>query len=123
MAPTEKQLAALAKHKNTFKKGQVNNPKGRPVGCLNFKTVMKKILSDSDILNGGTGEPMAPVAKRVFIALSRLNGNDRDALAACSLILDRLEGKTPQTVRQENENPLSSLSDEDLQEMLSKKRE
>lgn len=67
-----------------FEKGQSGNPKGRPKGSKNLKTVLKELLSAQD----SEGEWANPISKKLL--QKAFNDGDYRALVE---IIDRIEGK------------------------------
>jgi hypothetical protein len=78
------------------KKGEIRNPKGKPKGTKNLKTLIREVLDATDVqINGKKVKAdYAIVAKLVQTALQ---GN----LKAVEMIHDRMEGKPTQ--KQETE--------------------
>jgi hypothetical protein len=88
-----------------MKKGETRNPKGRPVGSINSKTVIKKLLEMTAMkvdpktkrviqIKGIDGKPIN-FAEAVYTALlgKALKGD----VVAANALFDRLEGKPKQT--------------------------
>ena len=107
MAATEKQKANLIPPK----KGEVRNPKGKPKGTLNSKTVIRKWLEmEEDITN-----PITKKKERMTqfdaISLAQLakarNGNTQSFNA----LVDRVDGKPAYKV---DLNANVNLSDEPI---------
>lgn len=91
------------------KKGEVRNPKGRPKGSKNVKTILKKFLDKPD-----TEDPNLSVMEATLL---KLIGKARKGdLAALNMLMDRTEGKPVQ----KNMNANVDLSYEDYLETLNK---
>ena len=101
-----------------FGNGQTPPSGGRKAGTKNFKKAIREFLQEMDTIDGGPGNEYKPLLKRLWIIIGRLEGKDSDALNAIKLILDRMDGPVPNKVQTETDNPLSGLSDIDLDELL-----
>jgi len=88
-----------AKNLIPAKKGEPSrNPKGRPKGSKDAKTVYREMLSAVS----KDGEPMSPVIQVVIDLLQAEKDSDR--LNAAKEIIDRLEGKAIARVESKNED-------------------
>ena len=82
------------------KKGEVRNPKGRPVGSKSAKTraiEMLAALADDK-------EPMTPIFKALLAVLNGDEVKDSDRLKAADMLMDRIEGKATQKLETENKD-------------------
>jgi hypothetical protein len=88
-----------------IQKGEVRNPKGRPVGSVNSKTVIKKLLEMGAVkidpktkrvidIKGLDGKKIN-FAEAIFTAI--LNKAVKGDVVAANALFDRLEGKPKQT--------------------------
>jgi len=111
-------LANLKKGTKFGENGRKSPGGSKKKGGSNFKQVAKEVLKLIDEKDGGTGEYSAPLVKRLWIIIARIDGKDSDALAAIKLLLDRIEGPVPTKMHVTEENPLSEMSDADLEDLL-----
>lgn len=84
-------------------KGEIRNPKGKPKGCLNSKTILRKFL-DVEI------EGVNPFTKQkdVFtlgeiLHLKQIERANNGDLASYREIMDRMEGKPMAYIEQRSE--------------------
>ncbi len=98
-----------------FKEGQTGNPQGRPRG-KSVSTILKELL-DGEIKNteGITKTRSEVIALKLFEKAIK-NGD----LKAITEILDRTEGKAPQTlnVNTPNKNPLAGKTDQEIEDYI-----
>lgn len=100
------------KNLKPFKKGQSGNPKGRPVGSKNLKTVLTELLAAKD----PTGEWANPIAIKL-IKEAFENGNYK----AIVEIIDRIEGKSREEKKVEHSGEVQhNVTQVDLDERLKK---
>lgn len=101
MAVAKKSLKNL----KPIKPGEVRNPKGKPKGAMNSKTVIRRFLEmDAVVINPKTqkkvvlkglkGEPITYMEAIIIRMIQRAMKGDTTAFNA---ILDRMEGKPKQT--------------------------
>jgi hypothetical protein len=97
---TKKEQRKMANEQNLrpCKKGQTNNPNGRPKGTKNIKTLLKKYLNmDIKEINDLTGkeEQLTPQDKIVIKAIKQaMLGNDN----ARKFVRDTMYGRPKETV-------------------------
>ena len=81
-----------------FKKGESGNPKGRPEGTLNAKTIIKKWLEAKDkFRNPITGEE-EHLSQYDIIAIQQIAKARKGDTKAFEAVLDRVEGKPKQEI-------------------------
>ena len=113
------------------KKGEVRNPKGRPVGTKNKKTLLRMIVEGNpklkehmkEVEKYGMDKPEFAILAEFANILSNEEAKDSDRLNAGNSILDRELGKSVQRVEQKNEDITPSkieLVAPDLDESTSK---
>ena len=95
-----------AGHKNLIppKKGEVRNPKGKPKGALNTKTILNKFLGlVTKIDNPITGETekLSVLEQMNLKQIANALGGD---LASYRELIDRYEGKVVQKTETKNED-------------------
>lgn len=75
------------------KKGEVRNPKGKPKGTKNFKTIIEEFLSvETDAMNPMSGKlEKLSVGQQIVIAL--LTKAKKGDVSAIKELLDRIDGK------------------------------
>ena len=106
-----------------IKKGEVRNPKGKPKGTLNAKTILKQLLDaqiDDDEI-GPTNKPRKITGfEKLMRKLIRM-GNEGD-IKAIREILDRVEGKpiAKQEITGVDGGPLKVENDISISELDSK---
>lgn len=93
----------IVKHK--FKKGLPSpNPKGRPVGTLSSRTIIRKWLEAVE----SSKNPISGVSEKLsqldIITLKQLEKARKGDTVAFRELLDRMEGKAKETVQHEG-NP------------------
>jgi hypothetical protein len=92
-----------------WKKGECGNPKGRPKGSKNLKTILRKWLDTHDEMkNPITGEQeVVTVEEKIVVAQigAAINGDTR----AFNAVMDRVYGKSRQAVElsTDPDNPLT----------------
>ena len=105
--PTKKQLANL----KPAKKGEVRNPKGRPVGAKSVETIIrdavKAFMDDDafeklDIDKTKSFDPRLAIFGRLVKSL--IEGRDNDSNTAAKELLDRMDGKSVAKIEQTNED-------------------
>lgn len=100
------------------KKGEVRNPKGKPKGTKNFKTIIKEFLDvETDAMNPMSGKlEKLSVGQQVVIAL--LAKAKKGDVPAIKELLDRIDGKAEQKLIHEggffNETELIIKKDADI---------
>ena len=101
-----------------FPPGVSGNPKGRPKGSLNTKTILRKLLS-AKIIDEESGKEMT-AHELMLIKLLRKACNEVDQKAIDS-ILDRFEGKPNQSieVKEKTIDDIESLTEAELKERAS----
>jgi hypothetical protein len=77
-----------------FKKGQSGNPAGRPKEALSLTTILRKRLEEND-----NAKAIKTVDRLLKISESV---DDKTALQAIDSIIDRIDGKSKQTIEQNN---------------------
>jgi len=88
-----------------FSKENQPEGRGRPKGSRNVATVLKELLSTQDKQLGGDGDFGSPLAKMLLkIAFDKESSNN-DKLKAIKEILDRVEGKSEQTITLNTQPP------------------
>ncbi len=86
---------------NRWQKGVSGNPKGKPKGILNSKTVFKRWLETREyIKNPITGE-VEELTQYDIVALATLKKARGGSVPHINALLDRAEGKPVQNVIQE----------------------
>ncbi len=96
-----------------FKPGESGNPKGRPKGSLNLKTILKKLLAEQDV----DGQWANPIAKKLL--QKAFNDDDYRAIVE---IIDRIEGKAKEHRQNTGEIivGLGNLTEKELYEFIRK---
>lgn len=100
------------------KKGEVRNPKGKPKGTKNFKTIIEEFLDvETDAMNPMSGKlEKLSVGQQVVIAL--LAKAKKGDVSAIKELLDRIDGKAEQKLIHEggffNETELIIKKDADI---------
>lgn len=96
-----------------FKPGQSGNPGGRGKGSVSLMTLMRRAVNSP--YTGDDAKPGQTKADKMMENAVDLaaKGSHKHLIT----LLERLLGKVPDRVHVDN-NPLSSLSDEDLQKLL-----
>lgn len=96
-----------------FKPGESGNPKGRPKGSLNLKTILKKLLAEQDV----DGQWANPIAKKLL--QKAFNDDDYRAIVE---IIDRIEGKAKEHRQTTGEVivGLGNLTEKELYEFIRK---
>lgn len=100
------------------KKGEVRNPKGKPKGTKNFKTIIEEFLTvETDAMNPMSGKlEKLSVGQQVVIAL--LAKAKKGDVPAIKELLDRIDGKAEQKLIHEggffNETELIIKKDADI---------
>lgn len=100
------------------KKGEVRNPKGKPKGTKNFKTIIKEFLDvETDAMNPMSGKlEKLSVGQQVVIAL--LAKAKKGDVSAIKELFDRIDGKAEQKLIHEggffNETELIIKKDADI---------
>ena len=89
-----------------FKKGHSGNPKGRPKGRRNVKTVLREKLAEQS----ESGDYASPLAAQL-IKIAFKGERDADRLKAVNTIIEKIEGG-----EQEKENTQIDLSKLSLKE-------
>lgn len=100
------------------KKGEVRNPKGKPKGTKNFKTIIEEFLPvETDAVNPMSGKmEKLSVGQQIIIAL--LAKAKKGDVSAIKELLDRIDGKAEQKLIHEggffNETELIIKKDADI---------
>lgn len=99
---------------NPAKSGDIRNPKGKPKGTPNTKTVLKRLLSVV-ITDRESGQKMTVHEQMLSSLLQKAKDGDRRSIKE---ILDRFEGKPAQSieVKELTIDDLESLTEEQLKE-------
>ena len=90
-----------------FKKGQSGNPKGRPKGRRNVKTVLREKLEQMS----ENGEYANPLAEQL-IKIAFKGEKDADRLKAVNTIIDKIEGGEQEQPQQQVDISKLSLKDQ-----------
>lgn len=88
-------------------KGETMNPKGRPKGTLNSKTRLLRLLEIVQIKNNpitGEKENFSVLEQMDAVLIKKALQGD---IKAYQEILDRLEGKTTQEIKQTGDMPVT----------------
>lgn len=94
MAVTRKQIANL----KPPVKGEVRNPKGRPKGVLNHKTVLKKWLGLTEKVKNPVTGKMDTLNQLDIITLGQLKEARKGNTQAFKALLEHTFGKPKQTI-------------------------
>jgi len=85
-----------------FKKGQSGNPKGKPKGTRNFKTILNEYLDKNVDFKDPVEKRKVKKSLREVVALSLLSKAVKGDLNAISQVMDRVDGKPVQVNKNEN---------------------
>lgn len=81
-----------------FKKGEVNNPNGRPRGSKNIKTILREVLEVPKTMRSEDGEE-SKVSRLEYICAKLVTMAEHGDLASIDRVFDRLEGKAEQSTK------------------------
>ena len=99
-----------------FKEGQSGNPRGRPPGAKNLKTLLSEALNEPVVVaeNGGHRK----ITKRQAIITQLVNRSATADLRAIKILLDMLRDIESQTVPASPETAAFTVADEKVIEQL-----
>ena len=99
-----------------FKEGQSGNPRGRPPGAKNLKTLLSEALNEPVVVaeNGGHRK----ITKRQAIITQLVNRSATADLRAIKILLDMLRDIESQTVPASPETAAFTAADEKVIEQL-----
>jgi hypothetical protein len=99
-----------------FKKGQSGNPRGRPAGAKNLKTLLTDALNEPVVVteNGGHRK----ITKREAIVTQLVNRSATADWRAIKILFDILRDIEVQTEAASPETPASTAADEKVIEQL-----
>ena len=92
MAATEKQKENL----KPVKPGEVRNPKGRPKGSQNLKTILEKWLSAKEKIKHPINGKEVNLSQLDIITLAQLKEARAGNVQSFNALMDRFEGKPKQ---------------------------
>lgn len=103
-----------------WKRGQSGNPRGRPKGSKNTKTLLREVLDANVTVNAPEGPRTVPMRKAILLgqAAKAAKGDPR----AAALILGLEERFDAEDSTLDAERPLSSTDTEILEAFLKQKR-
>ena len=112
---TEKQKANLMPPP---KKGEVRNPKGKPKGSRNFRTVIREFLDNVDVMIDGKKSD----GYMALVATLYKKATTHEDVSAIKEIIDRLEGKAVAISEVTVNGSLNTLSEEQLKDIVEKEK-
>lgn len=81
-----------------FKKGEVNNPNGRPRGSKNIKTILRELLEVPKTIRSEDGVE-TKISRLENICIELIKMAEHGDLASIDRVFDRLEGKAEQSTK------------------------
>lgn len=87
-----------AKNLKPAKKGEIRNPKGKPKGTLNSKTILKRFMAIEEKVRNpmtGTDEKLTLAETLYLVQLAKARKGD---LSSFKEVMDRWEGRAQQSI-------------------------
>jgi len=108
-------MKKLPPKKNRFKKGQSGNPKGRPKGVLNRKTIIRKFLEAEEEVKNPINKEKEKLSQAEIMTLSMIKQARGGNVRAFELLFDSAFGKIPDVIHNEKK---INLSDKEIKKRI-----